>query len=737
MHKFTLWFMAIILWPAVLSAQSGSWIEDSLGIYNKKISEALHNEDFDKVAAYCKYLSDQGDKTLDPLIFESLYGVAKNDLLKNHPEPLGKIYQYIGNLEFFRSNIEEAKNAFTLAMEQYRKANSKRRVAGMAMNLGVILERYSAYDSAILSYQNALYIFEEMKDTSSFASCFENIGLAYQKKGDFKTSWSYLDKADSILQTNTPYTSIRWAYLWYNKSNLLTDMGKYDQALYVALKGLRLSEDLGSDRKINTGYVMLGNIYEKLNDEKNRLKYIYMALEFSEKTNNKMIQAEIQYSLARYYLEKYKPDSASYFAELGLNYYIENNYLDGLSLGYALKGEINYQEGNYRQAIDNFKIAIKNLSSSGSMDLANIYHDMGSSYMKLKEYDLATEYLLRSLDLKEDMGDIGSLSESYRALSQCNKERGDYKRAYEYQVKYKQYDDSIFNKTKSKQIAELQTQYETRKKDQEIAALESEREIQQLRSDRQASQIYLSLAGLALLLVLSFVFYNRARLKQKANRMLEAKNEEIAKQNREKEILLKEIHHRVKNNLQVISSLLSMQTRSLTDSKVVDAMKESQSRVKTMALIHEKLYQYDDLSRVNMKEYMNQLSDFLSQTYRTEKDIQVVIEVEDINLDIDTAVPLGLITNELLSNAMKYAFQDMEQGKIKIVLSKQKSNGYQLIVSDTGKGMAEDLDVKKSTSLGLRLVHTLTRQIHGDLSVRSRPGTTFSIEFKEESVLVA
>ena len=364
-------------------------------------------------------------------------------------------------------------------------------------------------------------------------------------------------------------------------------------------------------------------------------------------------------------------------------------------------------------------------------------HYIGASYVELENYEEAKKHLKASLNLRLKMGDIAGTRDSYEVLSKCSREQGNYQQAYEYQVKFKQYDDSVFNETKSKQIAEIQTQYETEKKDQAIAGLESEREIQQLKSERQANQIYLSLGGLALLLILAFVFYYRARLKQKTNVILEAKNNEITKRNKEKEILLKEIHHRVKNNLQVISSLLNMQTRSLTDSKVVDAMKESQSRVKTMALIHEKLYQYDDLSSVNMKEYMIQLSDFLSQTYRTEKDINVIIEVEDINLDIDTAVPLGLITNELLSNALKYAFQEMEQGEIKIVLNKQKTNGYQLIVSDTGKGLAEDLDVKKSTSLGLRLVHTLTRQINGNLSIRTHPGATFSIEFKEESALVA
>jgi two-component sensor histidine kinase len=242
------------------------------------------------------------------------------------------------------------------------------------------------------------------------------------------------------------------------------------------------------------------------------------------------------------------------------------------------------------------------------------------------------------------------------------------------------------------------------------------------------------LAGIVLLLVIVFIFYYRFQLKQKANLTLAEKNIEIEKQNEEKEVLLKEIHHRVKNNLQIISSLLNMQTRGLHDLKVIDAMKESQSRVKTMALIHEKLYQYDNLSQINMREYMEQLSDFLTQTYGRGKEIEVIVNSEEIKLDIDTAVPLGLITNELLSNALKYAFENSQKGKIEIILVQTGDNGYKLVVSDTGVGLAKDLDIEKTTSLGLRLVRSLTRQINGNLSISSQSGTTFSIQWQNTNI---
>ena len=180
-----------------------------------------------------------------------------------------------------------------------------------------------------------------------------------------------------------------------------------------------------------------------------------------------------------------------------------------------------------------------------------------------------------------------------------------------------------------------------------------------------------------------------------------------------------------------------MQTRSLDDDKVIDAIKESQSRVKTMALIHERLYQIDDLTRIDMKDYFEQLSGFLCQTYKSNKEIRIDVVAENISLDIDTAIPLGLITNELLSNALKYAFKDMDQGEIRISIDHHKASGYQLMVSDTGSGLDKNLDIEKSTTLGLRLVRTLTRQINGKLSVKSDSGTVFSITFDENKVRAA
>lgn len=199
----------------------------------------------------------------------------------------------------------------------------------------------------------------------------------------------------------------------------------------------------------------------------------------------------------------------------------------------------------------------------------------------------------------------------------------------------------------------------------------------------------------------------------------------------EKEMLVKEIHHRVKNNLTVISSLLNLQSHYIKDKEALDIFKESQDRAKSMALIHEYLYQSSDLKRINFGEYINKLSINLFRTYIINPGlINLNIDAEDIMLDINIAIPLGLILNELLTNVMKYAFPDGRRGGINIKFH-SIDNEYTLIVSDDGIGFPDGLDYKNTGSLGLRLVNNLTDQIDGRIELEKNYGTTFKIRFKE------
>lgn len=198
----------------------------------------------------------------------------------------------------------------------------------------------------------------------------------------------------------------------------------------------------------------------------------------------------------------------------------------------------------------------------------------------------------------------------------------------------------------------------------------------------------------------------------------------------EKEVLLREIHHRVKNNLQIISSLLNLQSRGIDNEEVQEVFKESQARVKSMAMVHEKLYQSQNLSRIQFKDYILSLVNNLLQTYlRDPSGIQLKTDIDDVYIDINTAVPSGLIINEIISNSLKYAFDD-DRGEIKISLRKDDDE-IVLKISDNGKGFSKDFDFRTTETLGLQLVNSLVQQLDGKIEIDNTRGVGFKISFKE------
>jgi PAS domain S-box-containing protein len=201
----------------------------------------------------------------------------------------------------------------------------------------------------------------------------------------------------------------------------------------------------------------------------------------------------------------------------------------------------------------------------------------------------------------------------------------------------------------------------------------------------------------------------------------------------EKEMLLKEIHHRVKNNLMIISSLLNLQSRYIKDEASKNIFKESQNRARSMALIHELLYRSTDLKRIDFGYYIRTLTKELFNMYVTDQSrIKLNMDVEDVMVDINTAIPLGLIVNELVSNSMKHAFPNEKSGEIYIEFKSDKGK-YTMVVADNGVGFPENYDIQNTDTLGLRIVNSLTEQIEGKIRIERDTGTKFTIEFQEEN----
>jgi len=219
-------------------------------------------------------------------------------------------------------------------------------------------------------------------------------------------------------------------------------------------------------------------------------------------------------------------------------------------------------------------------------------------------------------------------------------------------------------------------------------------------------------------------------LERKEKKRREAE-EYLKKSLEEKDILLREVHHRVKNNMQIISSILRMQSRNIDDPKLKDVLQESQNRIHSMALIHENLYNNKSLANIKFSTYIKSLSGNIARSYASQNGhIKFDYKIDDAYLPMDIAIPCGLIINELISNSFKYAFDGKPDGIISIHFINDEENEYQLIVSDNGIGIPDEINITKTKSLGMKILHKLVQQIEGELQSDFSNGTKFNITFK-------
>ena len=231
-------------------------------------------------------------------------------------------------------------------------------------------------------------------------------------------------------------------------------------------------------------------------------------------------------------------------------------------------------------------------------------------------------------------------------------------------------------------------------------------------------------------MILAFFLWRNNRYRARANILLSQQKEEIKIKNEQNELLLKEIHHRVKNNLEIVSGLLELQSAQISDAAIQKAMQESQNRVQAMGILHQKLYQGTNLGTIEMKEYFAHLGEGVLDSFDADHRVKIELAMESLELDIDTAVPIGLIVNELLTNALKYAFPDNRSGAINIALEEAGEDQLILKVRDNGVGIDPKKDVH-GTGFGSQLVLLLTKQLGGSMNQEVHDGTLFTLTLKK------
>ncbi|MFD0991230.1 histidine kinase dimerization/phosphoacceptor domain -containing protein [Mariniflexile jejuense] len=491
--------------------------------------------------------------------------------------------------------------------------------------------------------------------------------------------------------------------------------GNLEQALQKDLSALKIMETLKDNQGICDALTRVSEDLTRQNRLTEALQYAEKAIAIAEKHNLTSEKFYVNFNAANVAMAK------SNYAQ-SLEYY--NHALaicKTQNMGLATEADVTNGVGNalkrlgkYPEALESYKSCLALAKAANYPNaISTVTANLGEINMLLGNFKEALNYQLETVKLQESNNDFSNLIENYNHVSTIYTNLGDFKAALKYKQKAYLLKDSIASIESDAKMSELLTQYETTKKEETIANQE-DKISQQKRIQTLSFGLLVLLIGL---LIFGFISYrNRSR----ANKLLASKNTEI-------ELLLKEVHHRVKNNLEIVSSLLALQSAQIEDPNTKEAMVESQNRVNSIGIVHQKLYRGTNLGAIEMKDYVLNLSENILDSFGAENKVQLNLAMNNLDLDIDTAVPLGLIINELLTNTIKYAFPENSNGTITIKLEKQENNMLHLEVADNGIGKS---GVTHGTGFGSQLITLLTRQLNGTVKEDYSNGTSIKFNFQ-------
>jgi two-component sensor histidine kinase len=613
-----------------------------------------------------------------------------------------------------------------------------------------------------------------------FASFAQNDTIRLNNFCQLALKYSEVNRDSAIYYADIAYSIAEKLHQKFYQASILSDLGytllsngDYGNALTKLLVANKLIEDkniakgviitpffnkyfTSKDPKINRiillGYIKnsLAMLYGRTNNFDKQLSVLKEAKNTIEtETTDFNLRWTINNNIANAYLNMGKLDSALYFQQITLG--IESK-LDGKNYSGASNkaiGDILFRKGNFDNAKINYLTALKLFErNQNTFYIALTQFALAATYRKLGRVDSALYFAKTGITNYRSLGSyVPEMEEAYTALALSFKDENKFDSAFYYLQLSKILSDSV-NDKEIKTLTNFQNIGFTEQ--MRLKELEAERT-----KSKSRTQILLLLAGLLLFSIIAFVLFKSNKMKVKANLVLKEKNDEIEKtvtqlkatqvslaaRNEENELLLKEIHHRVKNNLEVVSSLLALQSSQIDDPSVQSAMLASQNRVHSMGIIHQKLYQGENLAAIEMRDYFINLSDNILDSFNAEGHIKVECDMPKLVLDVDTAVSIGLITNELLTNSLKYAFNENDKGAINISLTEQVATAntegvYLLKISDNGIGKPVN-EKAKGTGFGTQLVNLLTKQLDGKLTYEINNGTIVTLIFNKPKLVRA
>ncbi|MFY0607791.1 MAG: tetratricopeptide repeat protein [Cyclobacteriaceae bacterium] len=591
--------------------------------------------------------------------------------------------------------IDSAFHYATLMLDWAKANNDQEKVGESLLLQGLAYGYLNEFEEEEKYYRKALRHTISVSDSLGGGKSYLNIGVSFFYRGNLDSAAVNYEEARKIFeQIESPkYLAIslnNLGQVYSRTGNLAAARSAYERALEIKIA--------------QKDTVAIKNTYFNL---------------ASLSLNEKDYQSALEYSMQTLFYAEYLQDSTEIGGAL-------------INIGLSLNNlEQRTEALNYYQKADQYEAAIAN-----DEELLLSLHALGAElYFNSGDYVKTNELLIRmKQQLRTDAFPETQLK--YNELSyQLNQKKGNYAAALAHLEDYMQAKEKYVSESVQKNISELEKKYETQQQQRKITELQLDQKNAALALAASENQRNIFILGTVLLIVLAGSLYYRYYSKKKTGEILTEKNIQISSALEERETLLKEIHHRVKNNLQVISSLLNLQAGSLEDEAAKEAVKEGQYRVKSMALIHQKLYNTDDIRGVDSQDYFENLFRELFTAFGVDQEqISYEVKAQDFKLDIDTLIPLGLIVNELITNAIKYAFEASESGVISFEMRESNERLF-VTLMDNGKGMDAKM-MEASNSFGWKMIRSLSRKLKAEISIKNDQGTAVELTISRYKLAV-
>lgn len=639
------------------------------------------------------------------------------------------------------------RNRFYDVISYHKQIHDKAGEAHWWQELGrYIPDTDSTYAIEINSLQHARSLYTQLGNSKGQAECLDNEAYLHVAHGRLDLAEKAGIEELNVLKSAGLDQKLPSCYQRLSKTMLKKK--DHDKALEYALLGMESVKALKDSTQLMKTYELIGDLQRTIGNPAESVRYYKLALATITQSPNlahsllrRMTQVQIGMNrpgealASVQWLVKWRgaPQTNAdkqLFALMMADSYAGMGKMATAERYYAEVARLN----DLIQLTPNFHwYTFTNVAG------AEAYLAVARFYARQKQYDKSNRYLaaaLRSGNLTPDMEResryMRYVNDSIAGIlppSTINFQR------------YVSINDSIDRVTKDEQLELLKANFKSAQREKDIQLLRNEALLRERQLQLSAQKEKLTYAGILTLVCLLMLTYNSFRTKKNKNRQLEAQQDIINKKNvallkliDEKELLMKEVHHRVKNNLQTVTSLLTSQSFHLRDQGAVKAIDDSRNRIEAISMLHQRIYQSGNMVGVALKSYVAEMICNLEECFDTIDRIRFSIEVEDIILDLSQTVPVGLILNEAITNSLKYAFPSGQRGHISVSLVRVGHKKLSLRVSDNGIGLPADFDIANSPTFGFQLIKGLTADLNGQLMIRSESGTNLQIDFDQASL---